>query len=118
MRLWILSLSGFLLAACVSGAPRLTAAQAERLDQIELFKAGQTVDRSYAPVQSISGADCSGAPVGGRVWGDAEKAVETLRKKAAALGADAVLEVSCGAVPLVNNCWAAQKCSGQAVRWQ
>jgi hypothetical protein len=35
-----------------------------------------------------------------------------------AMQADAVIEVRCGAAPLLNNCWAAQKCTGQAVKYQ
>jgi hypothetical protein len=29
--------------------------------------------------------------------------------------ADSIVGVSCGAAPIVNNCWAAQKCTGQAI---
>jgi uncharacterized protein YbjQ (UPF0145 family) len=52
------------------------------------------------------------------VWGNAERAIETLKKKAVAMQADAVVEVRCGAAPLLNNCWAAQKCTGQAIKYQ
>jgi hypothetical protein len=44
--------------------------------------------------------------------------VAVMKKKAVVLGADAVVEVHCGAAPMVNNCWAAQKCTGQAVRFR
>jgi len=46
---------------------------------------------------------CSRAAAGGRVWGNAEKAIETLKKKAVAVGADVVVEVHCGAAPLVRR---------------
>ncbi|MCC5851940.1 MAG: heavy metal-binding domain-containing protein, partial [Alkalimonas sp.] len=60
---------------------------------------------------------CSGAPYGGRVWGDAEKAINTLKAKAAVLDANAIINTKCSAAPLVNNCWAAKVCSGTAVKW-
>ena len=103
------------IASCVSGAPELTADQQSRLGRISLFKPGENPPGQYRTVASITAADCSGAPAGGRVWGNAEKAAATLKEKAAALNADAVVNVRCEAAPLVNNCWAAQKCSGDAV---
>ncbi|WP_444921580.1 hypothetical protein ACJJID_03975 [Microbulbifer sp. CnH-101-G] len=71
----------------------------------------------YTTIDDISAADCSGAPYGGRVWGDAEKAIEALKAKAASLDADAIINTSCSAAPFVNNCWAAKLCSGKAVKW-
>ncbi len=67
---------------------------------------------------TISAAECSGAPLGGRVWGNAERAIETLKRKAAAENAAAVVDVTCEAVPFLNNCWAAQKCTVQAIVFQ
>jgi hypothetical protein len=103
------------LAACVGGAPRLSADQQAKVATMAVYRPGANPPGEYRALESISAADCSGAPAGGRVWGNAGRAIETLKKKAAALGADAVFNVSCGAVPLLNNCWAAQKCSGDAV---
>jgi hypothetical protein len=103
------------LVSCVSGPPILTPDQEDRLMKISVHKAGENPVREYTVLEEISGADCSGAPAGGRIWGNTEKAIETLKKKAVAMNADAVINVSCGAVPFLNNCWAAQKCSGQAV---
>ena len=45
-----------------------------------------------------------------------EKAIDILKRKAVALGGEAVVEVSCGGVSL-KNCPAARKCTGNAVRW-
>jgi hypothetical protein len=100
---------------CVSGAPQLTADQQSRLAKMSVYKAGEDPAGRYRVLESISADDCSGDPAGGRVWGNAEQAIETLKEKAAALNADAVVNVRCGAAPLLNNCWAAQKCSGDAV---
>ena len=47
-----------------------------------------------------------------------DDAIETLKKKAVAMNADAVIKVSCGAAPFLNNCWAAQRCIGDAVIFQ
>lgn len=106
------------ISGCVSGAPRLTSEQYAKLSQISAYKPGEAPAREYRVLSEISGADCSGAPAGGRVWGNSERAINTLRAKAAALNADAVIDVSCSAVPLLNNCWAAQKCTGTAVAFQ
>lgn len=106
----------FLLVGCVSGAPKLTAEQQQNLSTIEVFKTGSKPDLEYSIVSTISAADCSG-PGGSRLYGDEGKAMDILLIKAAALGADAITNVSCGAAPLVNNCWAAKKCDGDAVKF-
>ena len=110
--------ASLILGGCVAGAPRLTSDQELRLEKISVHKIGASPSKEYKVLDEISAADCSGAPAGGRVWGNAEKAMETLRRKAAAMNADAIVNASCGAAPLLNNCWAAQKCSGQAVLFQ
>lgn len=106
------------LSSCVSGAPGLTPEQDAKLSQISAFKPGETPTKEYRVLSDVSGADCSGAPAGGRVWGASENAIRTMTMKAAALNADAVINVTCGAVPLLNNCWAAQRCSGTAVAFK
>ena len=106
------------LFGCIGGAPQLTADQQSRAAKMAVYSPGQEPGKPYRVLEPISAADCAGAPAGGRVWGDAERAVETLKEKAAALNADAVVNVRCGAAPLLNNCWAAQKCSGDAIALQ
>jgi hypothetical protein len=106
----------FLLVGCVSGAPKLTAEQQQNLSKIEVFKTGSKPNSEFIVVGPISAADCSG-PGGSRLYGDEGKAMDILLAKAAALGADAITNVSCGAAPLVNNCWAAKKCDGNAVKF-
>jgi len=101
---------------CVSSAPTLTPEQESRASAVAIYKPGDATPAKYQILETISAADCSGAPAGGRVWGNAEKAIDTLKQKAVALGADAVVNVSCSSAPLVNNCWSAQKCSGEAIR--
>jgi hypothetical protein len=115
-----LSLLAFALAlgGCVSGAPQLTPDQQSRLEKISDYKVGEKPSKEYKVLEEISAADCSGAPAGGRIWGNAEQAIGTLKRKAVVINADAVVNVTCGVVPLLNNCWAAQKCSGQAVVFQ
>jgi hypothetical protein len=78
-----------LAIGCVSGAPQLSAEQQSRVAKMSLYKPGEDPPGRYRVLESISAADCSGAPAGGRVWGDAEQAIETLKAKAAALDADA-----------------------------
>lgn len=101
---------------CIS-PPKLTSDQLNKLSQVAIYKEGETPNKEYKRLSEISAADCSGAP-GGRVWGDADKAIENLRQKAVAINADALVKVSCSAVPFLNNCWAAQKCTGDAVIFQ
>ena len=103
---------------CVSGAPKLTQAQQESLKSVSVFKEEDTLPSEYTVIENISAADCSGAPYGGRIWGKAEKTIETLKKKAVVIGANGIINTSCGVAPLVNNCWAAKKCSGTAVKFK
>jgi hypothetical protein len=109
-------LGAMALCGCVSGAPSLTTEQHGQVSAVQVFKAGSPGPAHYQSLGTLSAADCSGAPGGGRVWGDAEKAIETLKEKAVVAGADALIDVSCSAAPMVNNCWSAQKCTGQAVK--
>ncbi len=106
------------LTGCVTGSPKLTFDQAARLEKIEVLKEGEIPEKKYSVIKDISAADCSGAPYGGRVWGNAEQAIETLKAKAASFNADAIIDTSCSSVPLVNNCWAAKLCSGKAIVWE
>jgi hypothetical protein len=106
------------LSSCISGAPDLTPTQYSKLTHMSTFKPGETPPKEFRVLSDISGADCSGAPLGGRVWGTAENAIKVLTMKAAALDADAVINVTCGTAPLINGCWAAQKCSGTAVAFR
>ncbi len=107
-----------IVGGCISGAPRLTPDQQLKLAKITVHKTGENPTKEYTVLEGLSAADCSGAPGGGRVWGNSERAIETLRRKAAAVNADAVVDVSCSPVPLLNNCFAAQRCSGEAVRFK
>lgn len=118
MRLTSLTLLPILLSvlSCVSSPPDLTPAQEALVTHILVYKQGELASDKYQVIESLSAADCSGAPAGGRVWGNAEQAIESLKRKAAAAGADAVVNASCTAAPFLNNCWAAQKCSGDAVK--
>jgi len=118
MRVAMLTLVCVAIGGCISGAPRLTLEQTGRLDQISAYKPGEAPPRDYREISRISSADCSSDAGGGRLSGSSAAAINTLRAKAAALNADAVLNVTCGAVPLLNNCWAAQKCTGTAVVFQ
>ena len=108
----------FVLVSCVSGAPRLTDDQQVRLANIQLFKAGNEPKQSVKLLGEISGADCSAAPYGGRVWGTSQGAVEVLKAKAAAMNADAVVEITCYSIPFLNNCWVAMKCNGSAAKFE
>jgi hypothetical protein len=70
------------LCGCVSGAPTLTSDQESRLGKLSVHKVGEPPSKSYETLQEISAADCSGASAGGRVWGNAERAVDGMKRKA------------------------------------
>jgi hypothetical protein len=102
-------------SACISGAPTLTDSQESKLTNLTVYPLGQAVTKPYRVLADISAADCSGSPMGGRVTGYVDRAMDTLKRKAVAINADSIIDVSCGAAPMVNNCFAAQKCTGRAI---
>ncbi len=116
MQKLVVLLSSLILFSCVSGAPKLTNEQQQKLGNLEILKEEEKPTFEYTAIKEITGADCSGAPYGGRIWGDAEKAIDVLKAKAVKIEADAVINTSCGPAPLINNCWVAKQCSGTAVK--
>ena len=118
MKLFYVIMISLMLYGCVSGAPRLSQQQQALVKNVLVLKDGEEIKAEYDTVDKISAADCSGAPYGGRVWGDAERAIETLKKKAVAIDANGIINTSCSVAPFVNNCWAAKKCSGTAVKFK
>lgn len=117
MKLLLLSILSAMLMGCVSGAPKLSQEQTEKLKSIKVYKKGESPGKDYTVISEVVSADCSG-PGDTRLYGKEGKAIDVLLKKSAALDADAVVNVSCGAAPYVNNCWVAKKCSGDAVKFQ
>jgi hypothetical protein len=110
-----LPIAAFALSSCVSGAPTLSDDQEHKLSALTVYPLGQLPTKPYHVLATISAADCSGSPMGGRVTGNVDRAMDTLKRKAVAIEADSIIDVSCGAAPMVNNCWAAQKCTGHAI---
>lgn len=102
------------LLGCVSGAPNLTAEQSAEAVNLEVYGLGTVPERPFNVIAPVDAADCSG-PGGTRLYGEEGKSIDILIRKTAALGGDAVVDVSCGSAPFVNNCWAAKKCGGKAV---
>jgi hypothetical protein len=103
------------LSSCISGAPTLNDEQEHKLSTLTVYPPGELPTKPYYVLEAISAADCSGSPMGGRVTGNVNRAMDTLKRKAVAINADSVIEVSCEVAPMVNNCWAAQKCTGRAI---
>lgn len=103
------------LSSCISGAPTLNDDQEHKLSALTVYPLGQLPTKPYTVMGEVSSADCTGAPMHGRIYGNVDRALDTLKRKAAAMNADSIIDVSCGAVPLLNNCYTAQKCSGKAV---
>lgn len=117
MKLLTALISTAALVGCVSGAPYLTSEQYRQAGKIEVYKVGTTPNKEFKAVAAVEAADCSG-PGGTRLYGDEGKAIDTLKMKVVAIGGDALVNVSCQSVPLLNNCWAAKKCDGNAVIWK
>jgi hypothetical protein len=104
------------VSGCVAGPPKLTPEQEERYMRLPIYRPGDgPAEASYTVIEHLSAADCSAAPYGGRVAGIEGRALDNLRKKAAAIYADAVVNGNCNVAPFMNNCWAAWHCSGDAV---
>ncbi len=117
MKFLLLSILSVALIGCVSGAPKLSQEQAERLKTIKVYRKGEVPVKDYTVISEVVGADCSG-PGGTRLYGREDKAIHILLRKSAALDADALVNVSCSSAPYVNNCWVAKKCSGEAVKFK
>lgn len=104
------------LSSCISGAPTLNDEQERRLSTLTVYPPGDLPTKPYSVLGDIIAADCSGAPWGGRVTGNVSRALDTLKRKAVAINADAIIEVSCGVAPtVVNDCRKAQECTGRAI---
>lgn len=117
MKIRLMLFSAAFLSGCVSAPPSLTSEQTAKARNMKVFKTGTRPDRKFNVVTTVEAADCSG-PGGTRLYGDDGLAIDALKMKAVAAGADAVSDVSCSSVPLMNNCWAAKKCQGDAIKWR
>jgi hypothetical protein len=106
------------LSGCVSGAPYLTEEQNIKSKNIQIYRDGDVLDRSFNLLDEVKAADCSALPWGMRIYGNEEKSIEILKAKAAALDANAVVNVTCRVIPYLNNCWASRYCIGTAVVWK
>jgi hypothetical protein len=116
-KLAMVPVASLLLGSCVSGPPTLTAEQHLRVDAIPIIKRGEPAPRPFKVREQVRGVDCTAGQRGTRLYGEEASALRVLRMKAAALGADAVVDVECGSTPFLNNCWRAANCSGKAVQW-
>lgn len=105
------------LGACASTPTGPSPNQEKYVEGIQVFMAGEPVTRSYAPIMKVMGMNCSGAPVGARVWGNRSLALNEMKTRAKHAGAEVVVDASCEVVPVLANCWAAVKCTGTAVKW-
>ena len=103
------------LSSCITGAPTLNDEQEHKLSSLTVYPLGQAPSKPYSEIGTVSAANCTGAPMHGRVYGNVDLALDALKRKAVVLNADSIIDVSCGAVPLLNNCWSAEKCWGKAI---
>jgi len=117
MKKTLVLIISIMIVSCVSGPPILTPVQWKHYDDMEVYADGESLSKKYTEIAEISAVDCPGAPSGSRVWGKSERAMQTLKMKAAAQNADAIIVTSCSYVPFMNNCWAGNMCSGTAVKW-
>src|ERR1700730_16784470 len=99
---YLFPISIFLVSSsCISGAPTLNDEQDHKLSTLTVFPPGELPTKPYHVLRVISAADCSGSPMGGRVTGNVNRALDTLKRKAVAINADSLIEVSCGVAPMV-----------------
>ncbi len=77
--------------------------QTEKVASIKAYKLGIAPERAFSIIVPIEAADCSD-PGGSRLYGNEGKAIDILIRKTAALGGDAVVDVSCEGAPFVHNC--------------
>lgn len=104
------------MSGCISAPSSLTAHQQLHIDEIKLYEGDDIGGRHYSVIKKVSAANCSGVDFDFiRIHGVKHVALMDVRKKAAAMNADAVVNITCNRVPLLNNCWLATKCSGYAV---
>ena len=106
-----------LMYGCVSGPPYLTDNQEKMVSDISVYRMESFPEKPYAVIRDLNAADCTG-PSRTRLYGQENLAIDYLKRKAVALGADAIIDVACRFAPFVNNCWSANVCTGKAVIWK
>jgi RcsF lipoprotein len=86
--------------------------------QTPVYTESDIKGRDYMVIQPVQATSCKG-----KMWDPsptAEDATDQLRVKAARLGANGVLNVTCeaprGSVSLNTNCWSSLTCHGAAIR--
>jgi hypothetical protein len=88
----LLAIAVLALSSCVTGAPTLNDDQERKLSALTMYSLGQLPAKPYTVLAAISAADCSGPPGGGRVTGNADRAMDTLKRKAVAINADSIAQ--------------------------
>jgi hypothetical protein len=88
----LLAIAVLALSSCVTGAPTLNDDQERKLSALTMYSLGQLPAKPYTVLAAISAADCSGSPGGGRVTGNVDRALDTLKRKAVAINADSIAQ--------------------------
>jgi len=55
---------------CISGSPKLSQEQINKLESIKVYKKGEAVNKEYTVISKVSSADCSGAGKIVRIYGN------------------------------------------------
>lgn len=109
-----------LLASCMTN-PRvddLTPAQRSKISAIQIYNS--TPDRPHTVLATVSGLSCNRNAQQVQDISD-EEAIQGIKIKAAALEANAVINLFCqknSDTDWRNNCWASVKCIGEAIRFE
>ena len=116
MKILFITISIFFLQGCISGPPPLSDSQLKRLEDIQIFEEGDIPESKFIIIETVEAANCEGG--NGRMYGSRKIALVDLKKWAVIKQGDAVINVSCSNIPMLNNCWNAKKCMGDIIKWQ
>lgn len=117
--LFVVLAFSWILAGCATNPDlgSLSPEQRARLNTIQVYNLG--VDKPHKILGSVKGLSCQLNTQQTQTFAE-EEAMEGMRRKAAILGADAVINTACQikSMPdLANNCWTSFVCVGDAIKF-
>jgi len=112
----LLTLSSIFLLGCANTPNEFSTEHHNASKSIQLVRKGETPDFKFNQIKKVSSNSCD-SKTAARVVGDESEALLVLKLETAKLGGDAIINYSCWTSPvdLINNCWVAKKCEGDAV---
>lgn len=116
MKFNLVILASFSLVGCANTPNDFSTEHHNASKSIQLVKKGETPDFKFIQIQKVSSNSCD-SETAARVFGDENEALLVLKLETVKVGGDAIVNYSCWTSPLdlINNCWVAKKCEGNAV---